>query len=453
MQDFRIHKIYLLYLLSALVLSFFLVGLQTPLSPFKVLYGSNHEIQFLPWLQELNANLQQRIYPFFSFEINFGQDILAESQQAAAHPIKLAFLFLGFEPWLTNSLFFTTHLVILYFGIFLFCKQYLPSHLAIVFGLLGIMNTASVINVAHPHIMCPLAYFPYQLLLLKRFTDSSSFSKSAFKFSLVTSLSLLCGHYQMQWLMLFTLLLYSFFRVKEAKTVLFYFLFSVALAFLVCSFQLLPTIGQLVESSRSGPGGFDKFVGSASPLTWLNYFSPSLGWEIIKFNHGISVVFGVHNLIENTHFLGTFPLVLFFAFVLRSRSDVDNLAQHHLSLLNLITVIKALGIFFFVNVLLNFLPIFGQFRVPARNLFLLDIMLLFFLAANLKHIKHKDIILSFKIMLVFILLCTVISIIPIYSGFRTATYGYLPFTGEDIIFILLPRVSFKGNNSFSVSKK
>ena len=319
-----------------MVVIFFIlfVYLNIPFDPLKVLYGSNYEWQFLPWLQEVKNNLDAGIYPFFSFEVNFGQDVLAESQQAAAHPIKLLLLFLGCEAWLANSLFVTIHLLILYFGVFLFVKDYLSNFASFMLALIALLNTGIIINVAHPHLLCPLAYFPYQMLLIKHFSEDCSFSKSALKLTLVTSLSLLCGHYQILWFMLLTLLLYSFFRSKESKTVLFYFLFSVASAFLICSFQLLPTIGQLVESARSSAGGVDKFVGSASPLTWLNYFSPTLGWEVIKFNKYVPIMFGGHNLIENTHFLGTFPLIVLIAFLLGSSNSSYREGDKAISLLS-----------------------------------------------------------------------------------------------------------------------
>ena len=412
--------------------------LNIPFDPLKVLYGITYEFQFLPWLQEVKNNLDAGIYPFFSFEVNFGQDILAESQQAAAHPIKLLLLFVGCEAWFANSLFLTIHLLILYFGVFLFVKDYLSNFASFMLALIALLSTGIIINVTHIMLLTPLAYFPYLILLIKRFTEDCSFSKSALKLTLVTSLSLLCGHYQILWFTLFTLLLYSFFRSKESKTVLFYFLFSVASAFLICSFQLLPTIGQLVESSRSDLGSLENFRGSASPLTWLNYFSPTLGWEVLKFNENVAIMFGRHNLIENTHFLGTFPLIVLIAFLLGSSNSSDREGDKAISFLSLITLIKALGVFFFINILLNFLPVFGQFRIPARNLFLLDILILFFIATNLKNVSHKEILSSFKVVLLFIIVCTLISLIPIYYGFKSPYGGYLPFGIEDFIFIILP---------------
>jgi quinol-cytochrome oxidoreductase complex cytochrome b subunit len=73
------------YLLMVGILFILFFYLNIPFDPLKVLYGSMYEWQFLPWFQEVKNNLDAGIYPFFSFEVIFGQDILAESQQARLH--------------------------------------------------------------------------------------------------------------------------------------------------------------------------------------------------------------------------------------------------------------------------------------------------------------------------------------------------------------------------------
>ena len=100
MQDFRIQKIFPVFLFSALILFIFLVVLKIPLILSRFFMVAIMRYNFYPGY-ELNTNLQRGIYPFFSFEINFGQDIL-QSPNKQQH-IQLSWLFIFWSRTVVNQ--------------------------------------------------------------------------------------------------------------------------------------------------------------------------------------------------------------------------------------------------------------------------------------------------------------------------------------------------------------
>ena len=352
---------------TLLAINFFILDVST------VIFGGNYITQFLPIQNEAVLNFRNEKFPFFSFNINFGFDILAESQQSLGHPFKIILLFLNFDGWLINNLFIYSHFIILTTGSFYYFKKISNTNIASFLSISILISVGYINNIAHPFSISALSYLPWILLIIDKISESNN--KSFFFYlTILIWLSILVGHFQTQWNILFITLIYIFFSGnKKNKFVI--FLCSNFFAFILASYQLLPTLVLMLDSARASVGGFNKFEGSASILTFLNYINPGINWFLASKLPNFVSQFSYYNVVEHVHYVGILPISAIIASFISKENLLKKINQNILITL-IVLIFKSMGIYFFINILLNYLPIFGQFRIPARNLFLVDFFLI-----------------------------------------------------------------------------
>ena len=113
-------------------------------------------------------------------------------------------------------------------------------------------------------------------------------------------------------------------------------------------------------------------------------------------------------MVEGLHYIGIFTLSLF---LYLTKKTINNIKNDPIQI-SIILILRGLGVFFFLNLFLNYLPIFGGFRAPVRNLYLVDFLIIIFISLNFdKHFSLKSIKI-FKIFLkYYIILLSCLSVI------------------------------------------
>jgi len=286
--------------LTLLAINFFISDISN------VIFGSNYVTQFLPIQNEAVLNFRNEKFPFFSFNINFGFDILAESQQSLGHPFKIILLFLNFDGWLINNLFIYSHFIILTTGSFYYFKKISNTNIGSFLSISVLISVGYLNNIVHPFSICALSYLPWILLIIDKISGSNN--KSYFFYlTILIWLLILVGHFQTQWNILFIILIYIFFSDNKKNKFAIY-LCSNFFAFILAFYQLLPTLVLMLDSARASVGGFNKFEGSASILTFLNYINPGINWFLASRLPNVVSQFSYYNVVEHVHYVGILPI-------------------------------------------------------------------------------------------------------------------------------------------------
>jgi hypothetical protein len=184
------------------------------------------------------------------------------------------------------------------------------------------------------------------------------------------------------------------------------------LAFVIAAPQILATYEAMVLSARSTPGGYDKFFMSAGPVQWLSYVAPGSSYLLYKYGHEVFARWGDNSLTDGLHYIGVIPVALFF-YSLAKLKEMPGQVKIFSSAA-LLMVIRAAGLFAFVNLLLNQLPIFGQFRAPIRSFWTLDVLILLptiFVLANIRTIdmdRLRQILKAIILVIICVTVCTFI---------------------------------------------
>ena len=115
---------------------------------------------------------------------------------------------------------------------------------------------------------------------------------------------------------------------------------------------------------------------------------------------------------DGLHYIGVIPVTLFF-YSLAKLKDMPGQVKIFSSAALLVAILAA-GLFGFVNLLLNQLPIFGQFRAPIRNFWTLDVLVLLptiFVLANIRTIdmdRLRQILNAIILVIICVTVCTFI---------------------------------------------
>ena len=121
---------------------------------------------------------------------------------------------------------------------------------------------------------------------------------------------------------------------------------------------------------------------------------------------------GDNSLTDGLHYIGVIPVALFF-YSLAKLKDMPGQVKIFSSAA-LLMVIRLCRTFAFVNLLLNQLPIFGQFRAPIRSFWTLDVLILLptiFVLANVRTIdmdRLRQILNAIILVIIFVTVCTFI---------------------------------------------
>ena len=400
-------------LMTLVLIIFGLSGIVALAAPFifgnQVLYGSGISIQHFPLLASYHRQLHQGIFPFFDFDFSVGFDSLADSQQSLLHPVKLLIAFFAADSYAIDTLFILFHLFLLLIALGVYCNRLLTvvnntrnqiASVSVFASFPLVLGLAIYTNLIHIYYVPVLAYGIWLLILLESAIENVrpwNFSGIA----LVTALMILCGNFTMQWTILGWLFTYSLVRIyklKQSPRRVLPVLIAIAGGFLLAAPQLLPTFDLMLSSARATLGGAERFAMSPGPFQWFSYFVP--GAIFFAYEHADNVYgFMVgNNVVDGVHYVGVIPLAAFFCAWRESRSNV----RIAIFLVTLIFIAqRALGIFSPINIFLNYLPIFGQFRASVRYLFIVDITICFMAVLYLhSHFNRERFLAAIKFTLI-----------------------------------------------------
>ena len=363
----------------------------------KILYGTSFSFQSYPLTVEYFKAISEGLYPFFSWNYGVGFNSLADSQQSLLHPLKILLSIILQSPYRIDTIFLLFHVALIFItsiklsNYFLLNTKYsyekaiIATYLATVI----ILNISIFSNYAHVFFVAVFAYFLVLIFLIDKFLSNPS-RWCFFQIVVTTWLMLLCGNFALQWVVLAALVIFMGCRVFQEKlsfSAAILVIVAFGLAFVIAAPQILATYEAMLLSARSTPGGYDKFFMSAGPVQWLSYVAPGSSYLLYKYGHEVFARWGDNSLTDGLHYIGVIPVALFF-YSLAKLKDMPRQVKIFSSAA-LLMAIRAAGLFAFVNLLLNQLPIFGQFRAPIRSFWVLDVLILLptiFVLANVRSI-------------------------------------------------------------------
>ena len=190
------------------------------------------------------------------------------------------------------------------------------------------------------------------------------------------------------------------------------------LAFVLAAPQILPTYEAMRLSARSTPGGYDKFFMSAGPVQWLSYVAPGSSYLLYKYGHEVFARWGDNSLTDGLHYIGVIPVALFFYSLAKLKEMPAQVKIF--STAAILMVIRAAGLFAFVNIFLNLLPIFGQFRAPIRSFWVLDVLILLPTIFVLANVSRIDIYRLRQILnaIILVIICVTVSAFIVSLGWE-----------------------------------
>ena len=371
----------------------------------EIVFGSMVSWQHFPVEMHYFQNMLKGNYPFFDFLFSVGFDAVGDSQQNLLHPLKIFLVLIGVEPARISTIFTMLHIFAGTLGCY-FYSQYMikksfkdslvDSCIPFFSAALFLMNLALYTNIVHMVFICTLAYFPFMLLLAEKIMVAPK-HRYFFLLALVVALMLFVGNYCVQWITLLSLVIYLAGKVLMDRRLAYrviLVLMAILFGFINALVQLVPTFDLMGFSTRNALGNWEMFYGSANPLSWLGYFSPGALYLQFKYAQEAFWSYTGNNVIESVHYMGLVPLSLFFYSLWKRKNLPREIDLFHG--VALVMVLRALGVFSILNIFLNFLPIFGQFRFPVRSFFVLDFILLivsaYVLASSLDRTSLKKVI-------------------------------------------------------------
>jgi hypothetical protein len=379
------------------ILIFSVIGLGGLIGPFlfdgRVLYGSMISWQFYPVNSNYFELLRAGIYPLFSFSLGLGFDALADSQQSLLHPVKIIAALLANDYAIIDTVFLMFHVVLLVISFGLCVFQFASCHrdigtklVAAAFGGFSMTYGIAVYaNFIHYFFIAALSYGVLLFFLVDLVIEKSTASR-LMAIIVTTTLMLLCGNFVMQWIILFSLTIYGAARLyfmKLSFTRGVPVLVAIIIGFILAAPQLIPTFEAMQLSVRSVAGGTDKFLQSAGPLQFLAYVAPGAVYAVFEYAPSAYTFSGANNVVEGIHYVGLIPVALFLCAI----RFVKQMSWRIRILIfcALLMALRAMGIFSPLNILLNQLPVFGQFRFPVRSFFMLDAFICLVAAIFLVH--------------------------------------------------------------------
>lgn len=399
-----------LFINISIIFFFIFLIFKTIFTNSEIIYGGNISLQYHHVVNDFFNNISKNVYPFFSFNYPGTIDYLGESQQSLAHPLKILIAISVKNFNFIDTYFIIINLILMYVGLykllnfskFLFSikDDYLYNYPVILLTFSFVFSQAIFANYVHVMFISVISSAIFVVYyVLKLFHEINN--KYLIKLFFFLILFLLSGHYGLQWifLLLILILCVSFLFTKKTTLKNIVIIFSVIiLSFLFCAPQIFSTFSLMLNSSRSTTGSLTMFLQSANPLNFLSYVNPYIHVLIYKFSTQDFVSWTYHNLVEGVHYVGTIPLISIIYLTCTSskfsKTEKDILGIF--SVTSFFMFCRALGIFFLLNIILNMLPIFGQFRVPIRTFFILDLILILcslpFFYKKIEHDKFLNVI-------------------------------------------------------------
>ncbi len=194
---------------------------------------------------------------------------------------------------------------------------------------------------------------------------------------------IMVGHFQHQFIFLSFLIIFLIVKVikKNISVSLFFKIcLFILIAFILSLPQLLPVYDLMTMGERSSTGSISRFDQSVNGFVIIGYFLPGLILTFFKHYLNYYSLFTTSpSMVEGLHYMGIFTLSLFLYLL---KKTINNIKNDPIQISIIFLILRGFGVYFFLNLFLNYLPIFGQFRAPVRNLYLVDFLIIVFISLN-----------------------------------------------------------------------
>lgn len=405
----------------------------------QILYGSMISTQFHNNLLAFLEAKEGLYIPSMNFDFALGMNLLGDSQQLILHPIKWLLAIVGLGLGLDTAV-TILHLVLLFpafifLGSVLYEKDWRDANSLVALSASACcfsFGSATVANLVHYSFIVAL---PYGLVL---FAFSIRLLEQQSKFDIVGLCAscvfmLLAGNYCIQWIMLLALTIFLISKnLSENRRIdtLILIGFSIFFGFLISTPQLLPTFEMMLSSERATFGGLGKFQQSAGPLQVFSYLSPAFAYNLFRHAPDVFGYFGDNNVVEGVHYVGIIPICFLIHRLLVARK-LDGV-EKALFVVLLLMIARGIGVFSPINIILNELPIFGQFRFPVRSFWGVDlaVCMMFYLSLT-KLEQTQELLKSAKFLLVFCGVLISVIVLNLYLVSDAWTF----FDIENIFFV------------------
>jgi hypothetical protein len=307
--------------------------------------------------------LKQKNFPLFSFDVNLGFPIFADSQHGLFEPINFLFLIL-FGPLEQINYSFFLHLILFISSLFFLLHRIynIDFNVALVVSILNVFSPIIVGDATHQNHLATVSYIPLSLILIEVFLLKDKFKNFILLFSPIVCFQLLSGHYQYQLYCFIFYALYfliSIFQnlnpLKKTLYQIIIFFLSFIIGFAFSAFQLLPSLDLMLSGDRSN---FDStFLGSSGFSVIAVYFKP-----LSKF----------FNNIEGT--ISTISYVFIFLFSINKllisinlkKIDFDKVAIKYFLIFFSILILSFGQNLEINNFIYKLIPFLENFRFPQR---------------------------------------------------------------------------------------
>ena len=416
----------------------------------QIIYGSMISWQFFPNTAAFFLDLKDSSFPFFNWDFALGFNILSESQISILHPIKIIIASLSTSSFAIDTNFLIFHYLMLFLSMFLLTKQLIKKNIcdaqlyhAVFLGVASFcFSIALYANFLHGMFIVSLTYGIFLLYLTDKFMEGPR-SILLFLIAITTTLMLLAGHFGMQWLLLLFIVAYALLKCvlfgRSLKHAIPIFT-SIALGFCIALPQLIPTFESMQFSGRSDIGGIEMLGQSPGPFQWLGYLAPGASYFLFKHAPEVYSIVGRNNVVEGIHYVGIVPVVL--TIMILTSKELMRRNIRVLAVCFLFFYLKSLGAFSPVNLLLNYVPIFGQFRVPVRSFFMIDIIICILAAGCLlRPLDRASIARCAKTLMVIVVVTISFSVIITFARSLFAGQNMPPLTLSEILYLVFSLIT------------
>jgi len=266
---------------------------------------------FYPWRFEAIRQLKQGVWPLWNrFEFS-GNPLLANPSTAAFYPLNIFFLFMTFNWAWALQVVIQPLLAGLF--LYLFLKNKGLSVVAAIFGSVCFSWGSYLLTVVEFNVLGNTAlWFPLILLSIDKLFDKKNIWFLVLIFSLI--MTILGGFFQFVFYEFIVMAAYTIFLLvykKDGVKEFVWILLGIVVSILFCSFQILPFLELVKESSRiGGYGNLEVITNFFVPLRQLiMFFAPDFFG-----NPGTANYWGAINYYEFCGYIGI-P-AMFFVFYL-----------------------------------------------------------------------------------------------------------------------------------------
>ncbi|GAB4355205.1 MAG: hypothetical protein Kow0099_39180 [Candidatus Abyssubacteria bacterium] len=217
--------------------------------------------QFLPWYSYMGVRMREGAFPLWFPYAGAGMPFLATPSTGVLYPPN--WLYPAIPPWLAMGILAQLHLALGGLGMYGFCRAHNLGRSASMLGAFGyVMSNVVWGNFVNPHYLAGVGWMPVVCLCGERLYARADWRNSVL-LALAISLQFLAGAGQFFFYTIYFLALYMGLRLvfgergpeqwKPKLDAALFFGASGALAVLVCSGQLLPSLELLGRSVRGEP--------------------------------------------------------------------------------------------------------------------------------------------------------------------------------------------------------